>query len=196
MGRTDPRVDAYIEKSAEFASVLAEIRERVHAACPEVDETIKWGVPHFDYKGPMCGMAAFKQHCTFGFWKASLVMGDAAQNAEAMGHFGRITRVADLPPRKLFREYMRRAMAVNEAGVKVPRPAKPSRAPLPVPDDLMGALRKNRKALATFEGFSPSHRREYVEWITEARTDATRARRLEQAVAWLAEGKPRHWKYL
>jgi len=197
MGRKDPRVDEYIAKSADFARpILTELRARVHAACPGVEETMKWSVPHFDYKGMLAGMAAFKQHCAFGFWKASLVMGGAAKADDAMGHFGRITRVSDLPPKKVFRDYVRKAMALNDAGVKVERAAKAPKRAVTAPGYITAALGKNKKALATFDAFSPSHRREYVQWITEARTDATRTRRLDQAIEWIAEGKPRNWKYM
>lgn len=197
MGKKDPRVDEYIAKSADFARpILTELRDRVHAACPGVEETMKWSVPHFDYKGMMASMAAFRQHCAFGFWKASLVMGGAAKGDDAMGHLGRITRVSDLPPKKVFRDYVRKAMALNDAGVKVEKAAKAPKGAVNVPGYVTAALGRNKKALAAFEAFSPSHRREYVQWITEARTDATRTRRLEQAIEWIAEGKPRNWKYM
>lgn len=210
MPTLDPRVDAYIEKSADFAQpVLRHVREVVHAACPEVEETMKWSFPHFDYKGIMISMAAFKAHCTLNFWHAREVLGPDAQEG-AMGQFGRITSVKDLPSRKVLTGYVKKAMALKDAGVKpswaADRAAKkraPARkgkaAPRPggdVPDDLAAALKRNGKAAATFQGFSPSHRREYVSWITEAKRPETRARRLEQAVAWMAEGKPRNWKYL
>src|SRR5919199_6273412 len=200
MGTRDPRVDAYIDKSAEFAQpILAHLREVVHAACPEVEETMKWSFPHFMYRGMLCSMASFKQHCTFGFWKGALVLdGNGASAEAAMGSFGRITRLSDLPPKKTLASYVKKAAALNDAGVKAPSRMAPKgkKKELVVPDDLMAALRKNKKALATFEGFSPSHRREYVEWITEAKSEDTRQRRLEQAVEWMAEGKPQNWKYM
>ncbi|HEV8337403.1 MAG TPA: YdeI/OmpD-associated family protein [Candidatus Polarisedimenticolia bacterium] len=201
MGRKDPRVDAYIEKSAVFARpILNHLREVVHAACPEVDETLKWGFPHFMHKGILCSMASFKQHCAFGFWKGTLLAekhkGRAAIRETAMGEFGRITSLSDLPGEKALRRYVKDAVALNDAGVKLPRPKPKSGRSLRVPEDLQVALSKNRKARTIFEGFSPSHRREYVEWMTEAKTEATRRRRLETAVAWMAEGKVRNWKYL
>lgn len=196
MGR-DKRVDEYIGQAPGFARpILAEIRERVHAACPDVEETMKWRFPHFDYKGMMCSMAAFKEHCVFGFWKSSLVLGEAAPSDNPMGYREKLTSVSDLPPKKVFKEQIRKAMALNDAGVKVEKAVKAPRGALEVPDDLAAALKKNKKAHATFEGFSPSHRREYVEWVTEAKTDATRAKRLTQTLEWLAEGKPRNWKYM
>jgi uncharacterized protein YdeI (YjbR/CyaY-like superfamily) len=200
MATRDPRVDAYIAKSADFARpILEHIRAVVHAACPDVEETMKWGFPHFQYKGLLCSMAAFKEHCAFGFWKGSLVLGKGDGEADnAMGHFGRITKVSDLPSKRVLTGYIKKAMELNEAGVKSPtrsKPKAPKSAPV-APDDLAAALEKNPAARSTFEGFSPSHKREYIEWITEAKTPATRARRLETAVQWMAEGKPRNWKYM
>jgi len=198
MGTRDPRIDAYIEKSADFARpILAHLREVVHSACPEVEETVKWGMPHFQYQGMLCGMASFKAHCTFGFWKGKLIVDRGGESAEqAMGQFGRITSVAGLPPKRVLAGYVKEAMRLNEEGVKTPRraPAKTKR-PAVVPDDLAAALRRNSKATAAFDAFSPSHRREYVEWITEAKREETRARRIATAVEWLAEGKSRNWKY-
>lgn len=198
MGTRDQRVDAYIAKSADFAKpVLTHIREIVHEACPPVQETIKWGAPFFDYHGVMCSMAAFKDHCAFGFWKASLVLDDKnAKAQEAAGHFGRITSVADLPPKKTMIGYIRKAMELNEQAVQPKRPPKHPKKPLTVPPYLIAALKKNKKALAAFEKFPPSHRREYVAWITEAKRDATRERRVATAVEWMAEGKARNWKYM
>jgi uncharacterized protein YdeI (YjbR/CyaY-like superfamily) len=194
----DPRVDTYIGKSAEFARpILAHLRDVVHRVCPQVQETLKWRMPTFMYHGMLCGMAAFKQHCTFGFWKHELVVGkELAADAQAMGQFGRITRLADLPSQKVLVSYIKKAMRLNEEGVKAPR-ATPKHKPAPrAPDDLTAALKKNRKAAATFAAFSPSHQREYVEWISEAKREQTRARRLATAIQWLAEGKARNWKYM
>ncbi|HEX2121770.1 MAG TPA: YdeI/OmpD-associated family protein [Thermoanaerobaculia bacterium] len=197
MGTRDKRIDAYIAKSADFAKpILTHLRELVHEACPDVEETLKWSAPHFMYEGMLCSMASFKEHCAFGFWKGSLVVDDAnGKSAEAAGHLGRITKLSDLPPKRVLVGYIKKAMALNEAGTKVARVPKRAKA-LVVPDYLAAALKKNKKALATFEAFTPSHRREYVEWITEAKGEATRQRRLEQALEWMAEGKPRHWKYV
>lgn len=193
----DPRIDAYIAKSADFAKpILTYLREIVHRACPRVEETMKWSAPHFMYEGMLCGMASFKSHCAFGFWKGGLVLDAKGKTREAMGHFGRITSLEDLPSKKVLSGYIRKAMALNEKGI--PSPTRTKRAPKPeaaVPKDLAAALDKNQKAGATFD-FSPSHRREYVEWITEAKTEATRQRRLETAIGWMAEGKSRNWKYI
>jgi uncharacterized protein YdeI (YjbR/CyaY-like superfamily) len=198
MATRDPRIDAYIAKSADFARpILTHLRDVVHAACPDVEETMKWNFPHFQYRGMLCSMAAFKEHCTFGFWKGVLVL-DAGAGADekAMGQLGRITRLADLPAWKVLSGYIKKAMKLNDEGVKSPVRSKPKPArELVVPEALTTALQANEKARAAFEKFSPSHKREYVEWITEARTEATRIRRLETAIAWMAEGKPRNWKY-
>ena len=197
MGKRDQRVDEYIDRTPAFAKpILVEIRERVHAACPDVEETIKWRQPSFEYKGLMCGMAAFKEHCVFGYWKAPLVLGAAADGANAMGYRDKITSVADLPSKSAFRAHVRKAMELNEAGITVERPVKERKPEIVVPADFAAAVNKNKKARATFDTFSPSHRREYIEWVTEAKTDATRATRLQQTVEWLAEGKPRNWKYM
>jgi uncharacterized protein YdeI (YjbR/CyaY-like superfamily) len=196
MGNKDPRIDAYIEKSADFARpILTHLRKVVHAACPEVEETMKWSFPHFDYKGEMmCSMASFKAHCAFGFWKGSLVLGDKATDG-AMGHLGRLTSLDDLPSDKTLTSYVRKAVRLNDEGVKVARAPRRRRAELDIPEDLTKALRKNKKALTTFEAFPPSHKRAYIEWIVEARGADTRKRRLQSAVEWIAEGKPRNWKY-
>ncbi len=196
MGGRDSRIDAYIGNAAPFARpILTHLRKVVHAGCPDVEETIKWGSPHFDYKGVMCGMAAFKEHCAFGFWKGSLLKGLGSKSTEAMGQFGRITSVDDLPDERALIRLVKQAAALNDGGVKAPLRKNPPKAPVRTPPDLLAALKKNRRALAAFEAFPPSHRREYIEWITEAKRDETRRRRLETAVSWMAEGKPRNWKY-
>jgi len=196
MGTKDPRIDAYIAKSADFAKpILTHLREVVHAACPDIEETMKWSAPHFDYKGAMCGMAAFKEHCAFGFWKGSLILGENSRSGEAMGHLGRITRISDLPTKKVLAGYIKQAVKLNNAGVKVERMKGGAKKPLPTPPDLARALKSNKAARAAFDGFSPSARREYVEWLLDAKTEDTRTRRLETATGWIAEGKTRHWKY-
>jgi uncharacterized protein YdeI (YjbR/CyaY-like superfamily) len=196
MGKKDPRVDAYIEKSAEFAKpILKHLRKVVHAACPEVEETMKWSFPHFDYRGEMmCSMASFKAHCAFSFWKGSLVLGDKVKDG-SMGQLGRITSIEDLPSERTLTSYVKKAAKLNDEGVKAERGPRRAQHQLEVPEDLTQALKKNKKALTTFEAFPPSHKREYVEWIVEAKREETRKRRLESAVEWIAEGKPRNWKY-
>ena len=197
MGSKDPRVDAYIEKSADFAKpILRHIRKVVHAALPDVEEDLKWRMPAFMYKGILCGMAAFKSHCTFGFWKGSLLT-DGKQNADAMGQFGRIESLSDLPSDKTLAALVKRAAKLNDDGVKVARMApKGPRKPLRVPSYLTAALKKNRQAHAAFQEFPYSHKKEYVEWLTEAKTGATRQKRLETAIGWIAERKARNWKYM
>lgn len=198
MGKRDPRVDAYIAKSNDFAKpILNHIRSIVHEACPDVEETTKWSAPCFDYKGMMCSMAAFKEHCAFGFWKGSLVLGGNLKNAGAAGQFGRLEKVSDLPSRKILAGYIKKAMKLNENGVKSATRTKTGakKPELAVPDYLKAALKKNKKAQTAFDAFSPSHRREYIEWITEAKTEATRDKRMESALEWMSEGKSRNWKY-
>jgi len=210
LGRHDPQVDAYIAKSAPFARpILAHLRDVVHETCPDVEEAMKWSFPNFLYKGMFCSMAAFKAHCTFGFWKGELVLGGKGRGAEeAMGQFGRITRLADLPPQRVLAGYIRTAMQLNDEGVKPPwleqrnaaRAAQAARAgkragTAALPADLAAALRKHPRAKAAFAKFPPSHRREYVEWITGAKREETRARRLATAIGWIAAGKSRNWRY-
>jgi uncharacterized protein YdeI (YjbR/CyaY-like superfamily) len=200
MAKKDPRIDAYISKAAPFAQpILKHLRKIVHAGCPKVEETMKWSFPHFDYKGIMCGMAAFKQHCVFGFWKHELIFqGRRGQNGITSGTFrARITTLADLPSEKALLGYVCKAAALNDAGVKPPSRAKPKKKePLKIPNDFAAALKKNAKARKTFEDFSPSNKRDYVDWVSEAKRDETRQQRLIASIKWLAEGKPRNWKYL
>ena len=198
MPSRDKRIDAYITGSAPFARpILKHLREVVHAACPEVEETLKWSMPAFTYHGILCMMAAFKAHAAFHLWKGSLiVMGSDADREPAMGHFGRLTDVAQLPSKKVLSGYIRQAMRLHEAGIRVPTKPKPKPRPAPtVPADLRSAMARSAKARATFQGFSPSQRREYIEWIVEAKQPGTRARRVATTIAWLSEGKRRNWKY-
>ena len=194
--KTDDRIDAYIERQAEFAKpILRHLRATVHAACPDCEETLKWSMPTFMYhKEILAGMAAFKQHATFGFWRGSLVVGQENDQASGMGQFGKLTKIDDLPPRKALEALVKKAMRLTDEGVKPPRD-KHKKEAFTVPQDMRAALDANPAAAATFEGFPPSAQREYVEWITEAKRDETRIKRLNQAVEWMAEGKRRHWKY-
>lgn len=197
MGKKDRRIDAYIDNSADFAKpILKHIRKLVHAACPEVEETIKWRMPHFVYREILCGMAAFKQHCAIWFWKSKLLFGDDKTRDEAMGDFGRITSVRDLPSDRTLTSYIKKAAKLNELGVKKAPPATKQRAELVVPADLQKALAKNNRAKQSFDNFSYSHRKEYIEWLTSAKRDETRTKRLATAVEWLTEGKPQNWKYM
>ncbi|HXT70517.1 MAG TPA: YdeI/OmpD-associated family protein [Vicinamibacterales bacterium] len=194
----DPRVDAYIAKVAPFAQpILKHVREAVHAGCPEVEETIKWGVPAFEYKGPFCGMAAFKKHVMFGFWKHQLML-DLIPKGEhrAFGQYGRIQSMDDVPSRTAIVKLVKAARKLNDDDVKVPRTARAKKPPVKTPAFLAAALKKNAKAAANYDTFPPSHKREYVEWLTEAKTAETRDRRLAQAMEWIAVGKHRNWKYM
>lgn len=202
MPKKEPKVDAYINKAADFAKpILNHFRELVHITCPEVQELIKWGFPHFDYLGgPMCSMASFKQHCAIGFWKASLMKNapELAANAKtevSMGHLGRITTLKDLPKDKVIVAYIKEAMRLNEAGIKIEKPKPEAKKEIEVPDYFRKALSKNKKAEKTFNEFAPSHRKEYITWITEAKTEETRNKRLATTLEWLSEGKNRSWNY-
>jgi uncharacterized protein YdeI (YjbR/CyaY-like superfamily) len=195
MGKRDPRIDVYIAKAGDFAKpILCYIRDVVHEACPDVQEALKWSSPSFEYKGLLCGMAAFKQHATFGFWKHPLVTGSPREKG-SMG-FARLTKVSDLPSKKVLAGYVKKAMALNEQGVRMPRTKKAPKPPAKAPADLLAALKTNAKAKAAYDAFSPSAKREYVEWIVDAKGEDTRARRVATAVEWMAEGKQRNWKYM
>ncbi|HEX6643294.1 MAG TPA: YdeI/OmpD-associated family protein [Gemmatimonadales bacterium] len=196
MGKRIPQVDAYIEKAAPFARpILSHIRESVHEACPEVEEAMKWSMPHFMHQGMLAGMAAFKEHCSLGFWKASLIMERGMISRDAMGQFGCIRSIDDLPPRRTLQAYVKKAAALNEAGIKVARKPRGASRAVEVPPELRAALGRNRKAREAFEQMSPSHQREYAEWIAEAKREATRERRLAATIDLLEEGKDLNWKY-
>ena len=201
MPTTDKRIDAYIEKKADFAKpILKHLRELVHKACPDAEETIKWGMPFFDYKGSvLCAMAAFKEHCSFTFWKAKLMKDPEGilQVAErhAMGNFDRITSLKDLPSDKTLIAYIKEAAKLNEDDIKLPPRKKAAPTELKMPADFAAALKKNKKANTVFENFTPGKKKEYIEWITEAKTEPTKMKRIETAVEWIAEGKSRNWKY-
>jgi uncharacterized protein YdeI (YjbR/CyaY-like superfamily) len=201
MSSNDKRIDAYIAKSASFAQpILLHLRELIHQACPDVEETIKWGFPHFDYKGPFCSMASFKNHCAFTFWKGSLLNDPDnildKNREESMGQFGKLTSLADLPSDKIIKGFIRQAMRLNEEGIKLPQKQKPAeKKELDVPEWFLEALRTNKKAFETFNNFSYSNKKEYVEWVTGAQQEETRNKRLKTTIEWLSEGKTRNWKY-
>jgi uncharacterized protein YdeI (YjbR/CyaY-like superfamily) len=201
MGNFDKKVDAYIAKSAPFAKeILEHLREIVHKACPEVEETIKWGFPHFEYKGILCSMAAFKAHCAFGFWKGA-IMQDPKKvmtiiGKTSMGSFDRITSIGDLPSEKIMIAYIKEAKTLNENDIKLPDRAKSKTVSFETPEYFLKALKKNKKASETFQAFSNSNKKDYVEWITEAKTESTREKRMETSIKWIAEGKIRNWKYI
>jgi uncharacterized protein YdeI (YjbR/CyaY-like superfamily) len=194
------KVTAYIGKAQPFLEpILNHLRDLVHKTNKDVEEKIKWGMPHFDYKGMYCGIAAMKQHCGFGFWKAGLLEnpGNYIVKGEdaGMGSIGRLTTMKDLPPDKALIDFLKQAKEVNDNDVKADARPKKEKEELVLPDTALKALQKNKKANATFQKFSPSQQREYIEWIVEAKTDATRDKRLETMLQWLEEGKIRHWKY-
>ncbi len=195
MPALDPRIDAYIAAAPGFAQpVLTRLREDVHAACPEVVETLKWSRPHFMLDGKLlCGMSAFKAHCAFGFWQRE---GAEPGQSGAMGDFGRITGLADLPGSAELRRKIKATAALLRAGA--PRAQKPNRTPRPaldMPADFAAALARVPAAQQHYRAFPPGKQRDYLEWVLEAKREDTRARRIAQAVAWLAEGKSRNWKY-
>ncbi len=201
MSKKDPRVDAYIAKAQPFAQpILKHLRKLVHQTCPDVQETIKWSFACFDYMGTFCSMAAFKEHCAFGFWKAAL-MKDNKKMTEAqygsMGHLGRLTSLKDLPSNKILTGYIKEAMKLNEEGKKLPPRKKiTDDKPLPVPSYFKTALSKNKKAGTQWQNFTPGKKKEYILWLTEAKSLETRNKRMEQAVIWISEGKIRNWKYV
>jgi len=199
----DPRVDTYIEKAAPFAQpVLTHLRNLVHQACPRATETVKWGMPFFLQQGiVLCHLAAFKQHCAFGFWGPEMkkvLATDGLVSSKAMGSLGRTTGLRDLPADKLLLRYMSQAAEFVESGQRkksIDRKPKAAKPHLRVPVELSAALKKNKLAAKAFERFSPSCRREYVEWISAAKRPETKERRVAQAVEWIAQGKSRNWKY-
>lgn len=200
METLDERVDAYIEKSADFAKpILNHLRELIHKACPEINETIKWSFPHFDYKGTVCHIASFKQHCAFGLSKSSLLpdpynLFEGTRDSE-MSQFGRITTLDDLPEDEILIQYIQNGVLLNETGVKLPAKKKTAAAEVEVPAYFTEQLSTNPLALSSFENFSNSHKKEYLDWIVEAKTETTRQKRMAMALEWLSEGKSRNWKY-
>jgi uncharacterized protein YdeI (YjbR/CyaY-like superfamily) len=202
MGTKDKRIDAYIAKSADFAKpVMVHLRGLIHNACPDVSETIKWGMPSFEYKGPFIGFAAFKKHMALGFWKAALMKDSKTLTGKdtkgSMGNLGRIESIEDLPKDSILIKWIKEAKKLNDDGVKLNRAEKPKheRKEYKMPAEFAKVLSKNKKAKEVFENFSPSHKREYLEWIVEARTEETRNKRMATAVEWLTEKKHKNWKY-
>lgn len=190
----DPRIDAYIARAPENARpILTRLRAIVHQAVPGVVESVKWGMPSFGHHGILAGMAAFKEHCAFSFWKHSLLF--PARAREGMGSFGRIRTLRDLPPRAELVRLLKRAAALNAEGVKPARTKpRPKRTPA-LPADLRAALARSARATRHWATFPPSARRDYIEWIVEAKRPATRAKRLATTLAWVTAGKRRNWKY-
>ena len=197
MATKDPRVDAYIARAAPFARpILTALRNAMHAACPDVVETIKWSVPAYEHRGVMCGLAAFKNHVKLGFWKAQVLAdrGFPEVMSDEPGGLDHLTSVDDLPAAPRLAAIIKGAAALNEDGVTTKRRSTP-KPPIKPPAYFLAAIKKSRKAMATYDAFSPSNKREYVEWVTGAKSEETRDRRLAHAVAWMAEGKSRNWQY-
>jgi uncharacterized protein YdeI (YjbR/CyaY-like superfamily) len=197
--KTDPRIDDYIANSAEFAQpILNHLRNLTHSAFPAIQETIKWGMPFFDYKGTVCSMASFKEHCTFGFWKSSLLPDPykllKINSGEAMGQFGKIKSLQDLPEDHILIEYIQNAIKLNEEGKKITKKAT-ERTEIVIPTYLAEALHQNEIAASNFERFSYAHKKEYVQWIEEAKTESTKLKRLQTTMELLTQGKSRNWKY-
>lgn len=192
----DPRVDAYIAKAAPFAQpILAQVRDRVRAVVPDVEETLKWGAPSFVLDGKiLLMMAAFKAHAALNFWRGQELRGEQA-NADAMGQFGKLTAVSDLPPDEELDALILQAAELTRS---VPAPRKPKHAPKPAPalhPEFAAALDAAPKAKEVLDGFPPSAQRDYLEWISDAKQDATRHKRIATAIEWLSDGKRRMWKY-
>jgi uncharacterized protein YdeI (YjbR/CyaY-like superfamily) len=197
--KPDPRIDAYIAEAEPFARpILKHLRRLVRRACPEVEETMKWSSPFFLYRGRiLCFVAAFKAHTAFGFWGPAMKKIVARDNPGAKagrGLMGRLTSVRDLPADPVMLGYLRTARKIHDTGAPL-RPKPKPRPALPVPADLAAALKSSRRAAANWEAFAPSHRREYIEWITEARRPETRTQRLKTTLQWVVAGKARNWKY-
>ncbi|MGW6781024.1 YdeI/OmpD-associated family protein [Brucella pseudogrignonensis] len=191
----DPRIDDYIFDAADFVQpVLRWLRHCIHSACPEVEESIKWRMPFFSYKGrPLAGMAAFKNHATFGFWQRyELATG---KEGSAMGQFGKLKSVSDLPTAPELRTMVREAMTLIDSGIKEPRPRRLANVEVPVPEELQRALANDQIAALQFNAFPPGARRDYCDWISDAKRPETRSRRITQALIWLKDGKKRNWKY-
>ena len=192
----DPRIDAYIARKNDFARpILEHVRARVRRAVSEVEETLKWGAPAFTVDGKiLLIMAAFKGHAALNFWRGQELKGAEASH-DAMGQFGKLTSVDDLPSDAELEALIRQAAALAKTA---PAPRKIKHEPRPPTElhpDFARALDANLKAKATLDGFPPSARREYVDWIAEAKQEKTREKRIADSVEWLSEGKRRHWKY-
>jgi len=204
MPEKDKRIDVYIDNAEPFAKpVLKKLRELIHKGNPETKETIKWGMPFFEYKGPLCNFASFKKHATFSFWKYKFIKDPKGylqdisnKGGDAMGNLGRITGLKDLPPDNVIIGFIKQAKKLNDDGIKSPSKTKISKKELEIPDYFIKALKRNKQAEITFNGFPYSHKKEYVEWITDAKTDATRLKRINTAIEWMTEGKSRNWKYM
>ncbi len=204
MTKKDKRIDAYIEKAQPFAKpILKKLRDLIHSGIPDVEESIKWGMPFFEYNGPICNFAGFKEYATFRFWKYQLMTDPkgllqeiANKGGDAMGNLGRITSITELPPDKLMIDFLKQAKKLNNEGLNLPAKKKAPYTKLEIPRYFTKALKNNKRAETVFNNFSYAHKKEYLEWITEAKTEPTRLKRIETAIAWMSEGKSRNWKYM
>ncbi|HCN38118.1 MAG TPA: hypothetical protein DIS94_10460 [Bacteroidetes bacterium] len=194
--------DAYYEKIKPFAKpVFKHFRKLVHEVFPEIEEKLKWGMPSFEYKGIVCGFAAFKEHCMIGFWKAAIMKDReillSKESKGSMGNLGKITSLKDLPSDKTLKKWIKEAIELNEKNIKLPKSVSPKHEKIEyeMPDEFRKLLNRNKTAKETFEKFSPSHKREYLEWICEAKTEETKIKRMDKSIEWLTEGKSRNWKY-
>lgn len=188
------KVDDYILQSQDFAKpILTHLRKLIQIACPQVEESIKWGHPHFEYKGLLCNVAAFNRHCAFGFWKAAL-MKDAElltkNNNDAMGHSGKLKSISDLPKDKIIIARVKEAVLLNEQGVHLPAKKHSEKNPeIKVPLLLKNELIKNKEVDQKFNSLSPSHKKEYIEWIEDAKKEETKFKRIASTIKWVMEGK-------
>lgn len=200
MEKYNPQVDEYIEKSADFAKpILNYLRETIHEVCSDAEEAIKWKFPTFMYKGKiLCSTVSFKQYCSMGFWlhdeMKTIKNLDTGVEKTNMFSLGKITKMEDLPSKPQLKKIILEAMELTDMGVTLKKSA-PSKTEIPVPDYFQNALGENKKALETFQKSAPSFRKEYVNWIVDAKTETTRNKRIEQAIEWISEGKGRNWKY-
>jgi uncharacterized protein YdeI (YjbR/CyaY-like superfamily) len=197
MAKKDPRIDAFINKSPDFTKpILQHLRDLIHSVCPQAEETIKWRMPAYTHHGILCMTPAFKAHCAVVFWHGSIRDAlNQGKNKDAWGHLGKIGKLSHLPKDSVLIRAVKESMKLNESGKKKPTPRKSPKKSLPIPTDVKEALKKNKKAQAAFESFSPSHQKEYVQWITEAKRDETRQKRLKEMLRMLTEGKTLNWKY-
>ncbi len=201
MKQSNLKVDEYISKSADFAKPILEyLRQVIHDTCPNVEEVMKWGIPHFDYKGDMmCILASYKKHCSFSLYKAALMTDpkliESVKAGQKMGYMDKIKTQSELPARKVLVAYIKEAMALNEKGIKKERPKSEKPKVIETPDYFTAMLKTRPKAKEIFETKSASFRKDYIIWISDAKTEATRQKRIEQALEWISQGKGRFWQY-
>jgi uncharacterized protein YdeI (YjbR/CyaY-like superfamily) len=195
------KFEAYADQLPDFAiPIFGHLRALVHATCPQVSEEVKWSIPHFVHGGEnLCIFAAYAKHCSFSFAKDSLMadprLKSSAARPAAKRFMGRLTTLSDLPPDDDLAAWIAEAMSLNDRGIKLPPRQSDGSKPVEVPQAFTDALAANPAAKAVFDTKSPSFRKEYNVWIGDAKTDATRQKRIGEALTWIAEGKGRFWKY-